>query len=450
MKSWKKWTLRILAVLALALAVVTIIFWPSIRILSGTGGLSGELSGIPTASSELTDITKGDADWISWLGAEGDNKSRVTGISEDWSSGLTKLWDVSYLCQGKSSATWSAPVIQGNRLVVSGRMEDNDLIFCLDPLDGSLLWTQSYTVKSNASHGAGPRATPYIDDDRVYTFGRSGDLQCLALFDGKELWRKNVTNEGGLAPQWGYASSPLVIGDKVIVQGGAAAGLIAFDKMSGKAVWKSPNDMAGYAAIRSMELSGETAVLNFHGKGIAAVSVENGTELWNVPWETSYDVNATTPLVVDDSIFVTSGYKTGGGLLDVTSSNAKVRWKNEAISSHHSDSYCIDGYLYGYTGDSAQNKGAFKCVRLADGEEQWTTNEMGWGTCSYVDGYLLCMNIKGNIFLMKPDPKEFIKITEMEKALGDIKGPVWTKPVIANGHLYLRFKQNLVCYKLAQ
>ncbi len=114
----------------------------------------------------------------------------------------------------------------------------------------------------------------------------------------------------------------------------------------------------------------------------------------------------------------------------------------------HSDQYAINGYLYGYSGDSFQNKGSFKCVNLHNGEEKWSTNETGWGTCVFVDGHLLCIDIKGNLYLMKPDPDNFILVTQLPKALGDIKGPVWTKPVIANNRLYLRFRQQMVCYDL--
>ena len=127
---------------------------------------------------------------------------------------------------------------------------------------------------------------------------------------------------------------------------------------------------------------------------------------------------------------------------------ADILWKNGAFASHHSDSYIIDGFIYGYSGDSYQNRGAFKCLDLRDGAEKWSTHAMGWGSCIYVDGYLLCCDIKGNIFLMKPDPDGYIRVTEMEKALGAIRGPVWTRPVVANGRLYLRFKQRLVCYDL--
>jgi outer membrane protein assembly factor BamB len=355
---------------------------------------------------------------------------------------------VNYLCQGSASASWSAPVIQGNRLIACGRDTLSDLIFCLDPDDGRLLWQSSYEAEANISHGAGPRATPYIDDDRVYTFGRMGDLACWNLGNGQKIWHKNVGDEGGKEPTWGHSSSPLILSNLVLVQAGGSAGTIAYEKMTGDVVWKSKHEIAGYAAITSIDINGKTEILTFHGKGLAALDAKSGSELWNTPWETDYDVNATTPIVIGDRVFITSGYEVGCMLLKFSSTGLEKIWRKETVASMHSDPYVIDGFLYGYSGQSYQNRGEFKCIDLKNGEEQWSTSKMGWGTCVFVEGHLLCCDIKGNIFLMKPNPNEFNLVTELQDALGDIKGPVWTIPVVANGRLYLRFKQKLVCYDL--
>jgi hypothetical protein len=225
MKRWLKWTLGIVGTIIVILVTLVVWNYDMITIISGTGGLSGDEIPIPAVSElELTPLETGEADWGSWYGPGGQRRSLVTGIKTDWSDGLKKLWEVNYLCHGDQSATWSAPVIQGNRLVICGRDTDNDLVFCLDPASGKLLWQVSYPAKATPSHGTGSRATPYIDEDRVYTFGRSGDLACWRLLDGEGLWHKNVTDEGGQEPTWGHSSSPLVIDDLVLVQGGGVAG----------------------------------------------------------------------------------------------------------------------------------------------------------------------------------------------------------------------------------
>jgi outer membrane protein assembly factor BamB len=448
-KKWLKWILIIFGVFVITMVVYVALNWSWISIVAGTEDLSGESGKIPETIGQISDTLEfGEADWPSWYGPDGDRISREKGILTDWSDGLKLIWEIDYLCQGIGSASWSSPVIQGNRLVVCGRDTGNDLIFCIDPEDGSLIWYQSYPAIAKTNHGSGPRATPFIDDDRIYTFGRSGDLVCLSLYDGQILWKQNVMDEGGEEPTWGHSSSPLVFGGLVLVQGGGSCRAIAYDKNSGDVIWKSGNGLAGYAALKAMDLSGKNVLLVFHGTGFAAIDPTDGNQLWNVDWRTEYDVNATTPVVIDDRVFITSGYGTGSMLLKVNFEKVDSLWRIDEFSSIHSDPYIIDGYIYGYSGDSFQNKGAFRCIDLSNGEEKWSTNDVGWGTCTLVDGYLLCSDIKGNIFLINPDPNKFDLVTTLSSALGEIKGPVWGTPVVANGYLYLRFKQKLICYEI--
>jgi outer membrane protein assembly factor BamB len=400
-------------------------------------------------SAEIVPITKGESDWICWRGVHGDGHSGVTQIKSDWSDGLNKIWEIGFLCEGEDSATWSAPVIQGNRLVVCGRSKVRDIVFCLNPEDGGLIWKQSYLANtSSASYGSGFRATPWIDDDRVYSFGRGGDLVCWNLLNGEKIWHKNVNNEGGEEPTWGHSSSPLVTDSLVIVQGGGTARTIAFDKMNGDLIWKTGTGPAGYAAIAMMEIEGESVILSFYGKGLAAITLKEGKEIWDVEWVTNHDVNATTPVTKDNLVLITSGYNTGGEVLKVNKSDAEVVWKNRLFASHHSDPFIIDGHIYGYSGDSIQNKGVFKCIELETGIEKWGTKEIGWGTCVAVDDYLLCCDVKGNLFLIKPDPEKFVEIARIPKIWGKVKGATWTIPVLANGKLYLRFKERLMCFDI--
>ncbi len=447
MKKFIKILLALIIVIIIAVIVLAVMYRDTIGIMLGNNKVQIPVISEPViAKAQIEPITKGESDWTSWRGINGDGRSKVTGIKTDWSQGLKKIWEIDYLCNGEDSATWSAPVIQGNRLVVCGRDEINDIIFCLNPEEGGLIWKQFYPAKtSSSSYGAGFRATPYIDDDRVYTFGRGGDLVCWNLTNGEKIWHKNVNDEGGEEPNWGHASSPLVTGSIILVKGGGTARTIAFDKMNGNLIWKAGQGVAGYAATSVMDIEGESIVLSFHGKGLAAINLIDGKELWDIDWETNYDVNATTPVYKDNLVFITSGYNTGCALLKVGKSGAKIVWKNKNIASHHSDPFIIDGYIYGYSGDSMQNKGFFKCIDLNTGMQKWSTKEIGWGTCVAVENYLLCCDIKGNLSLIKPDPEKFLKVASLPKVWGKVSGAAWTIPVLANGKLYLRFKQSLMC-----
>ena len=138
--------------------------------------ISGTQETIPMKNTPADLVTKGSSDWSSWQGPNFDKKSSFIGIRKDWSKGLKKVWTVNFLCQGDKSATWSAPVIHGNVLIVPGRDDTADLILCLNALTGQFFWKGSYEAKTKDNHGPGARATPVIDDNRVYSFGRGGDL----------------------------------------------------------------------------------------------------------------------------------------------------------------------------------------------------------------------------------------------------------------------------------
>jgi outer membrane protein assembly factor BamB len=418
------------------------------QMVMGSEPLAGKQENIPAKMASTPPVTKGIADWTNWRGPNFEGKSTVKGIQTDWTKGLKKLWQLNYLCQDKSTASWSSPVIQGNRLIVPGRDEKNDLIFCINADDGELIWMGSYEAEASSSHGPGPRATPFIDENRVYTFGRSGDLVCWQLEDGKLLWRKNVKDEGGVEPSWGFSTTPLVLDNKVIVQGGGKALVIAYDKVTGDILWKSMEGEVGYSAAITINIDNELKLLIYHATGLSCINPTDGKVLWTAPWATEYGVNATTPIVSGDIVFHTAGYKMGCEALKVTQNGYSVLWKNNLMEAQHSDPILIDGYIYGYSGESSRNNGQFKCLELLTGKEMWSTNLIGQGTTTFVDGYLICQDIKGTMFLIYPEPSGFKKLGEIRPAIEDVKNPAWTVPVVANGKLYLRYLQQLVCYRL--
>ncbi len=440
-KIWK----IILSVLAALVLIIAAFVYYGYRSIYKSEKIDGIRENIPSEIAGITEVNKGNADWPNWRGQYFDGKSSLTGIKTDWSEGLEKLWEVNFLCQGQATASWSAPVIVGNRLVIPGRDEKNDLVFCINTDNGELIWQGSYEAEAETAHGPGSRATPFIDSIYVYTFGRSGDLVCWQLTDGKLVWRKNVNDFGGEEPSHGHSSSPLVYEDKVIVQGGGYALFMAYNKFSGELIWKSHSGLAGYSASILIKENEDTYLLVYHGKGLSCIESENGQELWRLPWE--FEMNATTPAVEDNMVFITS-FTMGSQAIELTRDSFKVLWKNNVISAHHSDPIIIDGFIYGYSGFSGRNKGDFKGVELKTGKVMWSTREIGQGTTTYVDGHLICMDVKGNLFLLKPDPEAFNQIGEFENALKEVKYQAWTVPVVANGKLYLRYLQTLVCYNL--
>jgi outer membrane protein assembly factor BamB len=438
----------IIAICSVILIGVLIFGYQIYKFTRGSEEIVGNKGQIPSATDNIPPVTKGTADWPNWRGVNFDGKSTTTGIKTDWSKGLKKIWQIDYLCQGNSSATWSSPVIQGNRLIIMGRDNESDYIFCINAETSDLIWKASYKTEAESSHGEGARATPFIDNGLVYAFGRSGDLTCWNLEDGKFIWKQNVKNLGGIEPDWGFSTAPLIYEDKVIVQGGGDALVVAYNKLNGQLVWKSMQGEAGYAATIPVIVGNETELLVYHGKGLSLINPADGKEFWRVPWETNYCVNASTPIVDNDIIFHTSGYEMGGQALKFNKEGYKILWKNKTIGGQHTDPILINGYLYSYSGESSRKNGLFKCVELNTGKEMWSTDKIGQGTTTYVDGHLICMDITGNIYLVNPDPKSFHLVGSITKAMEDVKSPAWTLPVVANGKLYLRYLQHLVCYSL--
>ncbi len=445
----KKRILIILAVLVVALLTIGGFYGYQMYRKYGLGEVTlktGEAT-LPEAAAKLPPLDRGESDWPAWRGPGMDGKSNLDGLDTDWSKGLEKKWEVDYLCQGEESVVYSGPVIQGNRLVVMGRDLDRDLVFCLHSETGELLWHTSYDAPTDPKFGTGSRATPFIDGDRVYTFGRAGDLACWDLFDGTLSWKRNVMDEGGSLPNWGHSSSPLVLGRQVIVQGGGEARLISYDKRSGEVLWKSPGGEAGYAATVPFTMDSVSWLLHFHGTGLAMVDTAGGRVLWDTPWETEYAVNAATPIVRHDTVFITSGYRMGSECLKISTTGAEVIWKNDVASSQVSDLVLLGDHLFGYTAN-ANNSGPFKCITFANGEERWSTKKIGGGSLVYADGHLICFDVKGNLHLLKADPDAFLKTGEITNAMPDVSDEAWTPPAIANGKLYLRYMNRLVCYAL--
>jgi outer membrane protein assembly factor BamB len=366
---------------------------------------------------------------------------------KDWSKGLKKDWEVNFLCQGDQTASWSAPVVQGKVLIVPGRDDNNDLVFCLNSETGELFWKGSYEAKTKDNHGPGARATPVIDGERAYTFGRGGDLVCWNLQDGKILWHKNITEIGGVEPDWGFSSSLLVFGNKVIVQAGGKVLSAAYEKSTGEVLWTSGSGAGGYSPLNVF--MADSSILLFSGEALSGLNSETGVTKWTLPWKVDYNMNATTPLSEGRIIFVTSGYGKGSMAVQVENNKPVVLWESKALEGQQTDPVILDSYVYGYSGTSSSNRGNLVCLRLSDGKLMWETGEAGMGTIAYADGYLVCLDIKGNLYLVEANPDKFVKAGEFMKAIPNVKHPAWTAPVIANGKLYLRYLQSIVCYDLS-
>ena len=397
-----------------------------------------------------------DDNWPQWRGPARDGRPAVKDIQRDWSKGLKKLWQVDDLCKGKNAECWSGLAIQDGRLVIPGREENRDTVRCLDALTGKELWNKYYDAPappSGVQYGNGARATPAIADARVFTFGCMGDLVCWDLQTGKIFWAKNMEQLGGRRPRWGYASSPFLYKDKVIVQGGEKVMVVAFNVHSGEVAWKLSGGGAGYAAPMLVEVAGKPQLIAFTGAGLVAVNPDDGTPLWTYPFETAFEMSCTTPVAIGERLLVSSsnyGDKGGTALLQLSPNGPKKLWANRVLGAAHNDPVVIDGLIYAFTGFSLNNR-ELQCMDLATGAKKWSTAEAGGpGNVVEVDGLLLCLGNAGKLVLAKPSAKSFEKITEFKAIDGaPAKGqPVWTAPILVGNRIYIRRVNQLICYAI--
>ena len=389
-------------------------------------------------------------DWPQWRGPKADGLPVVKDIKKDWSNGLKKLWETNDLCHGTNSDTWAAPVIQGDRLVITGRNDDKDTVVCLNALTGENIWRKDYQAgHAQIQYGEGPRATPTISGDFVYTFGCLGHLACWKLSDGEQTWFQEIDKLGGERPNWGHSSSPLVWKDSVIVQGGGKILVAAFDKKTGKLLWSSGNGKAGYAAPILVSIDKKTQLLVFAGSGLLGLDPDNGTQLWMYAHPTAMAMNCATPVLVGESQLLLSSVsmKDQGGdeLLNLTATGAKQVWMSHDVNVDNNDPVVVGNSIYAFSGYSLRD-GELRCADLATGKLQWKTSACGGpGTVVCVDGQLLCLGNKGKMMLVKPSAEKFESVTEFQA----IKGyPVWTVPVLVKNRMYVRCCSQLICYEI--
>jgi outer membrane protein assembly factor BamB len=373
--------------------------------------------------------TAASGDWAQWLGADRSGISAETG----WDAKAPKqVWKAA-VGQGFSTVS-----VVGDHVFTMGNAESKDTVWCLNAADGKEVWKFSYPC-GNVDH-PGTRCTPTVDGDKVYTLSHQGDLYCLKAADGKEVWHANVKDLGGKRPTWGYACSPLVLGDKLIIDVGP---LVALDKTTGKEVWKVGADTAGYSSPIAFKKGAETLIASFNEAGPVVITAE-GKAVAKAGWKTSYGVNAVTPIILGDTLFISSGYNTGAALYQITPGELKQVWKNKNMCNHANNCVLVDGCLYGFNGQV--NEGPLTCLDYKTGEKKWAEGSVKGGGLMVADGKLIIMDSGGELVIAEASPAGYKELSKT-KLLG---GTCWTMPVLAGGRIFCRNEAGeLVCMNVS-
>jgi outer membrane protein assembly factor BamB len=371
--------------------------------------------------------TKSD-DWPEWRGLARNGISKETGWLSKWpAEGVKKLWEVSV---GVGYSTMS---VSKGRVYTMGNVEDTDWVSCFDAETGKPLWKHEYACPAKDPNGYhGTRCTPTVDGNRVYTLSRHGHFFCLEAETGKVIWSKDFTKDfGGVTPKWGFSGSPLIEKGWVLSEasGTNGASVVAFDKLSGAVAWKSGDDRAGYSSLITFDNGGEHCFAQFSADHIIGRRMKDGSELWRSPWKTDYGVNAATPIIEGDQMFLSSGYGFGCALLKIAPTGATEVWRNKNMRNHVNSCVLVDGYLYGY--DDAE----LKCLDWKTGLVKWTTKDYGKGALTVADGKLILFGQNGKLGVAEISPEAFKPISSFQ-AMGGKN--TWASPVLANGRIYVR------------
>jgi len=367
-------------------------------------------------------------DWPRWRGPDANGISKETGWSTQWpADGPKQVW------KAKVGIGFASFSVSQSRVYTMGNSKDTDTVFCFDANSGAMIWQHSYPAKLDPKYyEGGPSATPTVDGDRIYTFSKRGLFNCLDATQGTVHWSKNLMEElKAEMPTWGFASSVLIEGDLALLNVGSAGA--AFDKKSGKVVWSSGTEQAGYSTPVPFKAGGELAAALAIKKDVVAVRVKDGKELWRHPWKTSYDVNAADPIVSGSKVFVSSGYNHGGSVFDVSVSPPKTVWENKEMRNHFNGCVLFGGFLYGFDGDAGKSSTGLKCLDLETGAVKWA-EKTGVGGLMIADGKLIVLSAKGELMVANATPEAFKPMSRAQV----LSGKCWTTPILANGKIYCR------------
>jgi hypothetical protein len=383
-------------------------------------------------------------DWPQWRGPNRDGVSKETGLLKQWpTNGPPLVWKASGAGGGYSSLA-----VAGGRLFTMGLRGGREYIVAFDVSTGKEVWATPNGSAFRNDRGDGPRGTPTIDGERLYALGGNGDLSCLDRATGRMIWTMNVLKKfGGSNIQWGISESPLVIGDKVLVNaGGPGASIVALNKKDGSLIWKSQSDTAGYSSAISVDAAGATEVIFFTSKRAVGLDLRDGRLLWEYPRPANDVANVATPVARGNRVFISSDYGTGGGLLEIQSNGKDVTAREvyftKEMKNHHSSTVLVGDYLYGFSSS------ILTAMRFDTGEIAWRNRSVGKGSLVYADGRLYCLSENGVVGLVEATPAGYREKGRFQIPQGSL--PTWTHPVVAGGRLYLRDQDTIFAFDVRE
>jgi outer membrane protein assembly factor BamB len=422
-------------------------------------------------------------DWPQWLGPQRDSIWRETGLMEKFpEGGLSARW------RAPLGGGYAGPAVAGGRVFVTDRVlpentgnpadpfkreqiPGQERVRCFAEADGKPLWTHAYACTYTISYPAGPRATPLVAGGKVYTLGAEGHLCCLDAVSGKEVWSRELQKDYGIkTPMWGFAGNPLLDGQRLIcLVGGAGSTVVAFDKDTGKEIWRALSAKEpGYCSPMIYEAGGRRQLIVWHPESLNALDPETGRLYWSEPFAVKAGMTIATPRKLGDLLFVSAFYN--GPLmmrLDADQPAAKLLWRGTSDSERKTDKlHCVmstpfleDGHIYGVC-----SYGQFRCLRADTGERLWESAvptgaaaepNARWANAFIVkngDRFFL-YNEKGDLIIAHLSPRGYEEVSRAHlldptNTAGG-RHIVWSHPAFADRCVFARNDREIVCIPLA-
>jgi len=416
------------------------------------------------------------SDWPTFLGPTRDSKSPETGILTSWpEDGPRVVW------HRRIGESYGIGSISKGSFFQFDRHDDNARLTRMDARTGEDIWKFEYPTDYVDMYGynGGPRCSPVIDEDRVYVFGVEGMLYCLRASDGEPIWNVDTAKQFGVVQNFfGVGSNPVVEGRLLIVMVGGsppesqdvprgglnrvvgnASGFVAFEKMTGEVAYHITDELASYAPPKLATINGRRWCFGFARGGLVGFEPATGRVDFRYPWRAKLleSVNASSPVVVGDQVFISETYGPGSSLLKVRPGAYDIVWRdeprsrNKAMQTHWNTPIYHDGYLYGSSGRHT-HEAELRCIHWATGEIAWSVPRLTRMSLLYVDGHFVCLGEYGHLLLVKADPTEFQLVASTllcdEDGKRLLEYPCWAAPILSHGLLYVRGKDRLVCLEL--
>jgi outer membrane protein assembly factor BamB len=407
-------------------------------------------------------------DWPGWMGPKRDNQWNLDRAPSTFpADGLKPLWST------KVAGGYSGPAVVGERVYLTDMLTQADAkvdnfgrkafdgterVHCIDNSTGKVLWTHEYPVKYAISYPAGPRCTPIVDGDRLYTLGAEGDLFCFQAATGKVIWSKNLkATYKTESPLWGYAAHPLIDGDNLItLAGGEGSQTVSLNKKTGEEVWRfGTSKETGYSPPTIIQAAGVRQLILVNPEAVNSVNPDNGKPYWSIPYTADNGSIIMSPVRADKYLFI-GGYSNRNLLIELGGDqpSAKEVWRNQAkkgMSPVNVQPMVIDNIVYG-----CDQSGELMAFDIASGDRLWETSKpisdrpQGSGTAFMVkngDRFFL-FNESGELIIAKISPKGYEELARTKiieptnNAFG--RDVVWCAPAFANGSIYVRNDEQLI------